>query len=157
MACSNMESVKRQRDMAFVNEFVSGADIEKYELEALHKEWWGEIPPRFRYMWTVDRVMDAHYIRMQAGGGKEELNRIRGVLFFRGVHWDVALRHEPGCSLSFDDKPYRIIYGLVHIKHPEVGAVPREEIIPVLKDALTVYGMRGIYHQVPNTTVTFTF
>lgn len=142
--------------MAFVNEYVSDADVKKFALEALHKEWWGEIPPGFRYTWTFDPEGDSYYIPLRTG--REEFsNRTQGVLYFKGTQWKVEVSKEPGCSLSFDENPYRIVWGLVAIKNPDGEAINGEELIPVLKKALTAYGYRGVHRQVTNSLTEFTF
>lgn len=142
--------------MAFVNEYVSDADVRKFALETLHKEWWGEIPPGFRYAWTVDREGNSYYIPLRTG--REEFsNRTQGILYFKGIHWKVEVSKEPGSSLSFDENPYRIIWGLVGIKNPEGKTITGEEVIPVLKKALTAYGESGVHWQVANSLTEFTF
>lgn len=143
--------------MAFVNEYVSDADVEKYELDSLRKRLKGDVPPGFRHTWTIDRERNSYYIPLWIGGGKEPLNQVRGILYHEGVHWDVAVRHELGGSVVLTDEPYRIKWGLVHIEHPSGNPVPREQIVPVLKEALAAYGVQGVHFQVPNTVVTFAF
>jgi len=143
--------------MAFVNEYVSEENIRKYELEALYKKWLIWIPPRFQYAWTFDAERDIYYIRMETGR-EEDSNQTRGVLYYRGIHWDVKVLVEKGTSLSFLENPYRQIWGLIHIKHPEGGLVPEDEIVPVLKEALTVHQVFGIYTPTGlNVVTSFTF
>ncbi|MBK7565731.1 MAG: hypothetical protein IPI21_16430 [Propionivibrio sp.] len=142
--------------MAFVNEYVSDADVRTFALETLHQKWWGEIPPGFRYTWTVDREKNCYYIPLRTG--REEFsNRTRGVLYFKEIPWEVEVSKEPGCSLSFDENPYRIVWGLVGIKNPEGETITGEELIPVLKKALTAYGYRGVHRQVVGSLTEFTF
>ena len=113
--------------MAFVNEYVSDADVRTFALETLHQKWWGEIPPGFRYTWTVDREKNCYYIPLRTG--REEFsNRTRGVLYFKEIPWEVEVSKEPGCSLSFDENPYRIVWGLVGIKNPEGETITGEEL-----------------------------
>lgn len=144
--------------MAFVNEDVTQENIKKYGLEDLHVKWWGEIPPRFRYRWTFDRERDSYYIPMRTG--REEFsNQTRGVLYYKDIHWDVEVFKEPGGSISFNENPYCIVWGLIQIKHPQNGLVPFEEILPVLKDALTEYKVAGLItpEKLINVITTFTF
>lgn len=144
--------------MAFVNEYVSDEDVKKYGLEELRMKWGKDIPPRFRYTWTFDREKNSYYIPMRTG--REEFsNQTRGVLYYKGIHWDVEVSKEPGCSLSFDENPYRIIWGLLHIKHPDGGPVPYDEVVPVLKEALEAYKVSGVTTpaKLVNVVTTFKF
>ena len=122
--------------MPFVNEFVSVEDIKTYDLEALHIKWWRKIPYGFQYAWTIDKKRECYYIPMRSGR-EEYANQTRGVFYFQGIHWDVEVSLEPGGSLSFSDNPYRLIWGLIDIKHPDGDQVPRDNIIPVLKGSST--------------------
>lgn len=144
--------------MGFVNEYVSDDDIVNFGLEELHKKWWGDIPPRFRYKWTIDRNRSCYYIPMRTGR-EESSNCIRGVFFFQGVCWDVEVYLEQDGSVSYDENPYRIVWGLLSVKHPEGANVPYEEIIPVLKEALAAYKIAGVSTPtyVSNIVTSFTF
>ena len=147
--------------MAFVNEFVSDEDVKKYDLEGLYKKWRKETPPNFltEWRWTVDREKDSYFIRMQTGYGtdRERADHVRGVLYYRGVQWKVEFRYEPGCSNSFSDHHFRMIWGFVSIKHPEGGSVPEAELLPVLKEALIAYKVWGIDTSAKLTDIVTTF
>lgn len=142
--------------MAFVNEYVSDENILKYDLAAVRKKFFCDIPPRFKYVWTFDRERDCYFIPLRSGR-EEFANRKRCVLYFNGVHWDVEISKEPGTSRSFNETPYRVIWGLVGIENHDGGPISRDELIPVLKDALTAFGADGVFLQVPNTITEFTF
>lgn len=143
--------------MAFVNEYVSDDNIKKYDLEALRMKWKGWIPPRFQHTWTFDIERDSYYIPMETGR-EEKSNQVRGVLYYKGIEWDVKVSLEPGCSPSFAENPYRVIWGLIHIKHPGGGPAPESEIVPVLKEALITYRVFGIDTRADlNVVTTFTF
>ena len=143
--------------MAFVNEYVGEDNIKKYGLEALRMEWKGSIPPRFRYEWTFDAERNCYFIPMETGR-EEESNQVRGVLYYKGIQWDVKVSLESNGSLSFAENPYRVIWGLRHIKHPSGGDVPEQEIVPVLKEALVAYRVFGIGTPAELNVVThFTF
>lgn len=142
--------------MVFVNEYVSDENILKYDLAGVRKKWFCDIPPRFQYVWTFDRERDCYFIPLRSGR-EEFANRTHCVLYFKGRHWDVEILKEPRGSQSATESPYRIIWGLVGIKNSQGESVPREEIIPVLKEALTTYGYRGVHDQIDNSHVKFTF
>lgn len=145
--------------MAFINEYVSEENIEKYNLEALYRKMkWGDnwTPPGFRFAWTFDAERNSFYIPLKHG--REEFSHhCRGVLYFKGIHWDVEVASGPNNSRSFAEIPYRQNWELIHIKHPEGNAVPMEEIIPVLKDALTAFKIDGIYSYVDDVVTAFGF
>ncbi len=142
--------------MAFVNEYVSEENINKHDLKALSKKWWNWLPPEFRYAWTYDSNRDSYFIPISRGR-EEYAHHLRGVLYFKGTHWDIEICHEPGGSDSYLEKPYRQIWGLIHIKHPEGEPVPTEEIAPVLKEALVAYKIRGVHTKVADVVTSFTF
>lgn len=142
--------------MAFVNEYVSDEDVKKYNLADVRKAWNCDIPPGFKYVWTFDRERDCYFILLRSGR-EEFANRAHCVLYFQGGHWDVEILKELGGSQSAAENPYRIIWGLVEIKNLQGDSVPREEFVPVLKEALTAYGYRGVHSQIDNTIVEFTF
>ena len=145
--------------MAFVNEYVSDEDVKKYDLEGLYNKWSKFIPSNFRYNWTVDRERDSHFIRIRTGYGSEPSlsNHVLGVLYYQGIHWKVEIRAEEGGSIPYSEHPYRRIWGLEWIKHPEGGAVPEAELIPILKEALIAYKVWGIDTPVTDVVTTFTF
>lgn len=147
--------------MAFINEYVNEKNIKKYNLEALYRKLkWDEnwTPPGFRFAWTFDAERDCYYIPLWHG--REEFSHhCRSVLYFKDIHWNVEVTHEPGGSESIAENPYRIIWGFVHIKSPDGGPTPLEELIPVLKEALIAYKVRGIHtnSKVTSVVTSFTF
>lgn len=140
--------------MSFVNEYVSEENIQKYDLAGVRKKWRCDIPPGFRYVWTFDAERNCYFIPLY--NGREELsNHSHCVLFYKGVHWDVEAIKE-SASREFDGH-YRIVWGLIGIRPPVENGDLREELVAVLKEALTVFGHRGVYGQIENTVVHFTF
>lgn len=146
--------------MAFVNEFVSEGDIKKYGLDALWHRWnpfhHGKLPPGYRHAWTFDRERNAFFIPM-ASGREEHSNQKNCVLFWRGIEWQVDVDLVAGSSGMLDEVPFKRVWELARIQHPRGEQVPRDEIVPVLKDALTAYGYWGAHRQMPNTVVEFKF
>ena len=146
--------------MAFVNEYVSEEDIKKFDLDDLwhrwHRVWDGKFPPGHRHTWTVDRERGAYFKPMRVGR-EEHSNRYEGVLFWNGIEWQVDIDLADNSSASFNDVPFKRVWDLVRIQHPEGKSVPRDEIILILKEALIAFGYQGISRQIPNTVVTFNF
>ena len=143
--------------MAFVNEYVSERDIEKFKLDDLCKRWWGHLPPRHRHAWTIDRERESFFIPMRSGR-EWNSNSTRAVLFYQGVELAVDVARADGSSGMLNESPFRVVWDLEGIAFP-VGAppIPREDIESVLKDALTAFGFDGANRQLPNTVVEFKF
>ena len=146
--------------MAFVNEYVSDEDVKKYDLEGLYKKWWKRTPPYFGYNWTVDRERDCYYMQLRTTNTRDgEVNVVEGVLYYREILWTVAVKKSPESSSFTAERPYRIVWEFRFIRHPEGGIVPEDEIIPVLKEALTVFQVSGVNTPdfVPTTDIVTTF
>jgi len=144
--------------MPFVNEFVSEADIKKYHLDALWLRWHPfdkTVPSYYRHIWAVDRERDAYFIQLDSGGN--EVHKKGCVLFWRGIEWQVGIAVAQGSSPSLKERPFRVVWDLLRIQHPNGHATPTAEIIPILKEALTAYGYCGALQQVPHTVVEFNF
>lgn len=130
--------------MAFVNEYVSEDNIKKYDLEGLWKQvaYVAALPDDFRHTWTWDSEQESFYIPMSTGR-EEYSSHTTGTLYFKGVPWIVTIAHRGGSS-KFSEKPYKVTWGLISIKHPNGNAAPTEDLIPVLKEALIGYKAIGI-------------
>lgn len=146
--------------MAFVNEYVSEEDIKKYDLVDIwlqahpldRKD--GGPPPTYRFNWTIDRDRDIYLICV--GGGGYDQFYTEWVLYWKGRPVTVRLKMPGEGSKSFSEQPYRIVWAMDHL-FLKCSDDERQAFLQVLKEALTVYGSRGILHQVPNTTVSFKF
>jgi len=121
--------------MAFVNEVVSDADIDKYGLP---------FPKGSGRYWTRDAERDM-YLWGGKGGNPAFGDRIYGYfhLFMEGI--DLSIRIEPGeGSHSFGEHPYMIKWGqIARISPLDLGGLARPEVIHNLKEALIVYGEDG--------------
>lgn len=143
--------------MAFVNEYVSEDDIKKYDLDRV---WLdrnpvykieGKLPSGFRHKWTVDRESDTYFM-VVGGGGYDRGNITNCVLYRGGQLWDIQLAEPGDGSKSFKEQPYRIVWALETI-YPRQSEAAYQEVINVLKEALTVYGYAGPRSQAPGTTL----
>ena len=121
--------------MAFVNEVVSDADIDKYGLP--FKKGSG------RY-WTRDAEKDMYLWGGKGGNpsfGEEIQGRFRLYLDHKLLH--VVLRPGSG-STSFLDSPYVIRWdSVVYIKPADLHGISMEQVLSALKRALLVYGQDG--------------
>jgi hypothetical protein len=157
---TNIES----KDMAFVNEFVSEEDIQRFDLDELSPNWWGEgRPPKwFRHAWTIDRERDLWLIEAKMIKQVGRSNRSKPttksifILDWQGQRIRFLLDYA-GSSDAFSDAPFHRKWSLLEKHIPATLDVPRQTVLSVLKEALVVYGLRGAHRQVPNTLVTFSF
>ena len=146
--------------MVFVREFVSEEDIKKYDLDGIwdiyHPFSKGKRPPGFSHSWTIDREREIFFIPV-AAGREERSNRMTCVLWWKGTLLAVKIDLAAGSSGNLSDVPFKMVWALVDVHQSDDFVVAREEVIQVLKEALTAYGYRGAKRQVPNTIVEFKF
>ena len=154
--------------MAFVNEIVSEEDIKKFGLDELMREfrsytWRNGRPSTFVHAWTIDRGRGIFFVPVKVveeigpSGRPEPTRRDICILGWQGKRVQLTIDRGAGSSVQFADSPFRIVWELVDINTSQIPEMPREEIIGVLKEALTVFGHDGVHWQVPNTVVEFSF
>ena len=51
--------------MAFVNEYISDEDVEKYTIRQLREELHANYATREHWEWTIDRERDAYLVRIR--------------------------------------------------------------------------------------------
>ncbi len=139
--------------MAFVNEYVSKDDIEKYNLIVLREKYRKSLA---RISWTVDKERDCYLVWL--GSGQEE--------FFE--HQLFALNYKKNIlvftlkiSLSGGDEGPRVgCWSFVNPpRFPEFLKGDEQEIIGLLKEALVEYhdfGVRSVYSK-SDLTIKFDF
>jgi hypothetical protein len=149
-----------EHGMAFVNEYASDDDVERYGL----REIWDKYHPmdKGEYFygrkaeWTVDRDNQA-FLMLAAIGIREDSNKLEFLLWLNGTEVIASLTMLPGSSARLDDDPFVIVWGLNYLRIKKGIEIPKEQILDVLKSALSTYGYWGIRHQIPNTEVRFHF
>lgn len=150
----------KENSMAFVNEFVPIEDIHKYGLKQQWDKYHRYHPydienPFSPLTWTVDRERDVFF--MQARSGKEEFSaEVECIFWWRGEYLGVLIIAVDGAASIPEDKGFKT-WKLGAIRKPDNSTASDEDIIPVLKEALTAYGCRGIYRQLSDYPVNFTF
>ena len=146
--------------MAFVNEYASDEDVEKYGL----KEIWDKYHPLRRgdYFygrkpeWTVDKEENAFLTVLRIGHG-EYGNHIDFLLWKDGLEVRAGLELLDDSSGNLNAVPFRRVWGLTNLKCENCSNFSESEIIKILREALTAYGYRGVRNQRPNTIVEFKF
>jgi hypothetical protein len=136
--------------MAFVNEFVSEEEAQKYGLEEIDRRYRHS---SFRPQWTVDRERDI-YLREVESGREETTNRHGFTLYWNGVLIFVRLtRRGQGVPSAEGWTEWTLIGNPI----PDDLQKEREKIIADLKAALTAYKDFGVYSVTTHHTATFTF
>lgn len=155
-----LPSSSGEPSMDFVNEYASIEDIEKYELRAL----WDRFCPKEKGNYfsgkkpsfIIDRVRNTFMLTIGQGYG-DVGNRKMFLLKFRGEEILFDLDLVDGSSPNINDRPFFRVWDLGYMKIPEHMIDQKDEIVSVIKEAVAVYGYRGISKQIPNTVVRFKF
>ena len=127
--------------MAFVNEEIPEADVEKYGLEKIDDSLFGAGRTISR-AWTVDRARDI-YLR-EVAMGRDELSRISTWTFY----WKGELiwfKREVVDFKGARNAPCWTHQKVYDFKIPEAVQHHREEIFRDLHDAFLAYKDGGIY------------
>ena len=146
--------------MAFVNEYISDEDVEKYGIAQLRDELHFDYARRCDWEWTRDRERDAYLIQRSHLG--RDFEPEVWLLYEKGRYCAVML-HRGGGSKSYSEQPYRRLWhfkGFAEAWPKRCPVPPNEEqphIIQLLKEALTVYGEGGMNSYVSDTIVSFNF
>lgn len=149
-----MDERRASMSMAFINEFVSEADVKIYGLDgiwdACHPLRKGERPFGFRYAWSIDR--DRRIFLMWVGAGREEFsNRLEFALWWNGNLLTATLD-------DVGKEKNSKTWDLINIRIPTDFKNGNADVVSVLKEALIVYGYRGAQAQLPNNySVEFNF
>ena len=146
--------------MAFVNEYASDEDIEKYGLEAIWRRFNpNRMGPMFQNgppAWTIDRERDA-FLMIVGRGTREAGNLLLGVLCVKGqlARYHLFVNAETSDFLSAN--PYYKVWDRGKLDRYDGFDLPVEDADNLLKEALSVYGYSGARKQLPNTIVKFNF
>jgi len=127
--------------MAFVNEEIPEADVEKYGLEKIDNELLS-IGKTYSRDWTIDRARDI-YLR-EVAIGRDELSRISTWTFY----WKGALIWFKWEVIDFKgarNAPCWVHQKVYDFKIPESVQNHREEIFRDLHDAFLAYRDGGIF------------
>jgi hypothetical protein len=146
--------------MAFVNEYATDEDIEKYGLNDIWDRYMARRnTERFfgrRPELTIDREQDV-VLMVASSGAVGSGTQFEFVLLVRSQVVIVRMNLVSGSSLDFSEKPFYRVWDLANFKKQEGCELSNEEIIDKAKEAVTAYGYRGVRRQIPETVVKFSF
>lgn len=139
----------------FINEIVSEEDVGKYCLDELKKEhdpwaWRNGRPEGFWHAWTVDRDNDIYFYPLKVideigpSGRSEPTNKTTSIICIKGVVIKLIVERVY-CSASFADSPFRVVWGVEWVEEFMSPDISKDDLVAVLKEALSVYGYRGAY------------
>ncbi|MEW8030131.1 MAG: hypothetical protein AB2806_20645 [Candidatus Thiodiazotropha sp.] len=156
-----IQTEKERNVMAFVNEFASDEDIEKYDLNGIwdqyHPLWKGDYYLGQQPWFTIDRGQNIFFM-IVGGGGREDPERAKVLLWIDGYHVVIEIDRVSGLNPNgLKTTPYRIGWKLVGVYPQKDVNKSQKEILKILKKALTVHGYFGVHKQLPNTVVEFNF
>ena len=154
----------------FVNEHASKKDIKKYKLKEIRPvEDWELKEGYFFYHFTIDRERYIWFLFKESEESElitdpRERGYLTGndifVLHYKGENIEVVLRdiNEEGTQKYIEGEPFYITWDLIRITKPKsLKDTPDEEIITVLKEALSVYGTEWIHESVPQKDIVVKF
>jgi hypothetical protein len=136
--------------MAFVNEYISDEDIEKYDIEELNKKFH---IANYKSTWTVNHEKDI-YLRHVRRGREEHSDEHKYYFYWQGQLIDVVLKQIGGGELN---GPQWYEYELLHISISKEHEQSKPQIIAALKEALTAYKSSGLFSTCTTFSATFNF
>ncbi|MCG8066907.1 MAG: hypothetical protein JAY84_03525 [Candidatus Thiodiazotropha taylori] len=146
--------------MAFVNDYATDEEIEKYDLygiwDRFHPLRKGKYYIGQRPNFTIDREKNIFLLKV-GSGGRENSSILKFLLWIDHKDVVIDLEKAKGSSENVQDNPYIIIWDIVKYYAQSDIQYSKDEILLLLKDALNVYGLLGVYRQVPNTSIAFNF
>ena len=159
--------------MAFVNEYISDENIEKFQINELMNGIQSKYSKRevkffpdkyYKHRWTIDKERESWFMWVDAPHDPLEPSRYTGedifILNCKGKSIEVVLRQVfEESSRKLTDNPFNVVWTLDRITPQSLEELTYEEIMEMVKEALNVYGTRGIKTPVPfeNIVVTCKF
>ena len=149
--------------MNFINEIVPQEDIDRFNLDALWNRFNPDSNPVpndiFYHDWTVDREANCWFMPISIVKDEEEsdanlplyTNEYIFILHYKGKNIEVHLRkNREESSRDYRESPCYVVWELESISSESIET---ETVIEILKEALRVYGIKGILFQVKETIV----
>ena len=154
--------------MAFITERISEEEIEKYDLlkpcnEICEKYHQGKLSCASLNSrdWCIDgeRGIWLFVVRSIIIGDPRDMNysgEVIWLLHYKGKDIEIDLRDidNENTSKKITDNPFKIIYELESIRS-DIGDIPKQEIVDILKEILNEYSDGGSIIPKENIQVTF--
>jgi len=155
----------------FVNEKVCDADIKKYKLQEIRPINQRDLDKGYSYyQWTIDREREIWFLYQKSeesnldGYNVQDPEYLTGngiyILHYKGENIEVVLKkhYRKDRPQKLVENPYYIIWELIRINKPEnLKDASDEEIIILLKEALSMYGSDNILTSVPQENIIVQF
>ena len=148
--------------MAFINEYISEENIEKYQINELMNSYQGEgqFPDKYyKHRWTIDKKRESWFMWVDMPHEPLDHTRFTGerifILNYQSTNIEIVLRKvfEESSEIKTDN-PFYVIWKLDRIKKPiELQDIEDKEILKILKEILNVYGTRGIKTSIPQENI----
>ena len=144
--------------MAFINEYISEENIEKYQINELrnsYSKYKNHPKKHHRHHWTIDTEREIWF--MWVGVRQDPLDHTRTTgerfftLYYKNEPIEIVLRRvfEESSDKSIEN-PYYVTWKLDCTEElSNLKNIEEKEIIEVLKEALNIYGTHGIKTSVP--------
>lgn len=136
--------------MPFVNEYMSEADIERYGILEINRQF---IRMDYKPHWTRDSQRDM-YLRHVARGREEFAGRVDFTFFWQKSLYVLRLQHSAGGVRGGDGW---VSYELVTLSPEPADTSDREQLLIDLKEALIAYGAGGVFADMTVTKMSFNF
>jgi hypothetical protein len=159
--------------MAFINEYISEENIEKFQINELMNGIRSKYSKRevkffpdkyYKHHWAIDKERESWFMWGHNLHDPLEPSRYTGersfILNYQGENIEVILRKVYNeSSEKITDNPFNIVWTLERITPESIEELSYEKIIVLVKEALDVYGTDGIETRVPfeNIVVTCKF
>ena len=136
--------------MAFINEYISEENIEKYRINELMNSYQGKgkFPKKYyKHLWTIDKEGGSWFMWVDMPHEPLDHTRFTGedifILNYHGTNIEIVLRKVfEESSVKSIENPYYITWKLDRII--KTIDLKNTEIIEVLRKALNVYGPGGM-------------
>lgn len=136
--------------MAFANEYISAADIEKYGIKEFDDK---NHKAHYEPSWTVDHERDI-YLRYVCNEREEFANRHTYAFYWKGTMLMVEVDIDGGGVRNGAQWRH---YTMRRLEIPENLKAHEAEIIADLKDAFVAYKKSGVLSNCTTHTATFGF
>lgn len=144
--------------MAFVNEYITEEDKEKYGLDLLWKKYDHSYKKNFpsKKGWTIDREKEIWLMEMAGILDDSVFDHAYSseqiwTLYCQGQ--SVEVRLEVSSDKEFNGKKYNKIWNLLAIYPDSLNNLSIDELIKLMEEILEVFGYEGVWMQYPNYTV----